>query len=71
MVKFQMVIKQNFVSCDVCQKPLPRSRLLFTASGIEFYITGAIGGNFDKVANVSINKMIEIGRRPSELRTVR
>lgn len=71
MIKFQIVIKQKFVSCDVCQKPLPRARLMFTASGVEFYVTGAIGVNFDRVANVAMNKMIEVGRKPSELRTVR
>lgn len=71
MIIFQMTIRQAFVTCDLAQKELPRSRLIFQAPKVEFWILGAIGPNFDRVANVAMNKMIEIGRRPSELRTVR
>lgn len=68
---FQMTIKQKFVTCEPAQRRLPRSRLIFKAQGVEFWIIGAIGNNFDRVANVAMNKMCELGRRPSELRTVR
>lgn len=71
MIVFQMVVRQRVVTCELVQKRLPRSRLLFTAQGVEFWVIGAIGANFDRVANVAMNAMIEIGRKPSELRTNR
>jgi len=71
MNKFQIVIKDHSVTCESCQSKLPKSRLLFTASDVEFWAIGKIGNGFDKVANVAMNKMIEIGRRASELRTVK
>lgn len=67
---FQIVIKDRAISCELAQKKLPKSRLLFRADGVEFWALGAVGKRFDMVANVAMNKMYEIGRRPSELRTV-
>jgi hypothetical protein len=71
MIIFQMTIRARFVTCERAQKRLPKSRLIFSAQGVEFWIIGAIGANFDRVANVAMNAMIEINRKPSELRTVR
>lgn len=71
MIKFQLVIGAKVVTCEMVQNRLPKARLLFQADGVEFWAIGKVGKDFDKVANVAMNKMIEIGRRPSELRTVR
>lgn len=68
---FQMTIHARVVTCELVQKKLPRSRLVFQASGVEFWLLGAVGKDFDRVANVAMNAMIEAGRRASELRTVR
>lgn len=71
MIVFQLVITQKVVTCERVQKRLPKSRLLFYAGGVEFWCLGAIGGNFDKVANVAMNQMLEIGRKAGELRTAK
>lgn len=71
MITFQMTIRARFITCEMAQKRIPRSRLIFRAQGIEFWIIGAVGKDFDRVANVAMNAMYEIGRKPSELRTVK
>lgn len=68
---FQLIVRGRFISCELVQKRLPKSRHLFHARGVDFYVLGAIGKNFDRVANVAMNQMLEIGRKPSELRTVK
>jgi hypothetical protein len=71
MIIYQMTIRARNITCERAQKKLPKSRLIFHAQGIEFWILGAIGKDFDRVANVAMNAMIESGRRASELRTVK
>lgn len=68
---FQMTIHARVVTCELVQKKLPKSRLVFYAPSVEFWLLGAVGKDFDRVANVAMNAMIEAGRRASELRTVR
>lgn len=71
MVKFQIVVKDRAIICELCQAKLPKSRLLFSADGVEFWALGKTAERFDAIANVACNKMIEIGRRAAELRTVK
>lgn len=69
---FQMTVRARVITCELVQRKLPKSRLIFQArDGVEFWILGAIGKDFDRVANVAMNAMIENGRRASELRTVK
>lgn len=71
MIIYQMTVRARVITCELAQKKLPKSRLIFQAWGVEFWILGAIGKDFDRVANVAMNAMIESGRRASELRTVK
>jgi len=70
MILFHIDIKVYSVVCyQVTAKP-KKAREIFRADGVVFYATGAIGNRFDKIANIAMNKMFEIGRKPRELRTV-
>lgn len=71
MITFQIVVGARMITCERVQKRLPKSRLIFQASGVEFYVLGKTANRFDQVANVAMNCMLEIGRRASELRTVK
>lgn len=71
MQTFQLVVNPRVITCEEVRRKLPRSRLLFYAAGVEFYYLGRVGKDFDKVANVAMNKMIEIGRKAGELKTAK
>lgn len=57
---FWLAIMPRLIVCEECERKPPRARLFASGAGMEFYVTSPTVGIVDKLANLVMNKAIEI-----------
>jgi len=57
---FELLIKAQSIECHETQARPCKCRLFAYGAGLEFYVNGKTSGIVDKLANVVMNKAIEV-----------